>query len=368
VSRPPENGYFVLTDFSGFTAYLAGVELEHAQSVLRDLTELLIGQLAPPLAVAALVGDGVLAYAPLPRLPRGETLLELVEAAYAAFRNRVSAIARRTTCACRACRAIPELDLKFIVHSGEYMLQALPDAPPQRELVGLDVDLVRQRWLKQPVSAVTGWRGYALFTAPALKRMGLRPERLSAHRQAVSVGAAGGPTGQIVTYSLDLRTRYEEQVAARRNFVSAGQAHAVIVQDFAAPPAVLWEWLNDPARRTRWMRGRAWSGGARPDGRSDVGARNHCDHGIGTATETILDWRPFDYFTVELAPGGGGPVVRQTYQLQPLPAGATRLHGHFVFSRPRPRWLARALCRLAARTLVKADLLRLARLLAARQP
>jgi hypothetical protein len=113
------------------------------------------------------------------------------------------------------------------------------------------------------------------------------------------------------------------------------------------------------------MAGRAWHAGQRPGGRTGPGSRNHCDHGFGGITETILDWRPFDYFTVELTPTGGGPLVRQTYQLEPLSNGDTRLHDHFVFSPPLPRWLARLIGRLAARTLVKTDLRRLARLLTA---
>jgi hypothetical protein len=357
----PELGYFVLSDFTGFTAYLAGVELEHAQAVLRDLTELLVSQLAPPLTVASLVGDGVLAYLPVHHLARGETLLELVEAAYGAFRERVSSIARRTTCTCRACRSIPELDLKFIVHSGEFLLQVVPEGPPQPELLGLDVDLVRQRWLKLPVSAVTGWRGYALFTAAALRRMGLPPDQLDAHRQAVPVGPAGGPRGEMVTYSLDLRTRFDEQVAARRAFVSEGEADAVVVQEFDAPPAVVWEWLNDPYKRTQWMRGRAWRSGARPAGRTDVGARNHCEHGLGTATEVILDWRPFAYFTVELTPRPGNLTMLQTFRLEALAGGErTRVHSHTFFQRPLPRWLARPLCRLTMAPTLRADLARLA--------
>lgn len=359
----PETGYLVLSDFTGFTAYLAGVELEHAQSVLRDLTERLVRGLAPPLTVAAMVGDGVLAYAPAQRVPRGETLLELVEAAYAGFREQVSSIARRTTCTCQACRALPELDLKFIVHCGEYVRQALTDGPPQPELLGLDVDLVRQRWLKRPVGTVTGWRGFVVFTAAALKQMGLAPERLAAHRQVVAVGAAGGPRGEVVTYSLDLGARFEARQAGRRAFVGAGEADAVVVHELAAPPAEVWAWLNDPARRTRWMRGRVWSSGARPAGRTDVGARNHCEHGLGTATELVLDWQPFDYFTVEVTPHPGNVTVVQTFRLEPLDGGQrTRVHSHSLMRRPLPRWLARPVCRLAVAPMLKADLARLARL------
>lgn len=351
--------HFVLADISGFTAYLAGVELEHANAILRDLLELLVARLAPPLTLAGVDGDAVFAYAPVERLARGETLVELVEAAYSGFRERLESIARRTTCTCRACRAVPQLDLKFMVHAGEY----LPQRVDGREaLLGLAVDVLRQRWLKVPVSAATGWRGYALFTADSLARLGVAPASLGGHRQAV----AAGPAGDIVTYSLDLQARYAQRLAARRTFVSAEAADLVMVQDLPAEPAVVWQWLNDPARRSRWMTGRHWHGGARPGGRTDVGARNHCEHGVGTATETVLDWRPFDYYTVEITPQTSGLTVHLTYQLEPLAHGqGTRLHNHIRLQRPLPRFLARSLCRLAGQPLVRADLARLARLLAA---
>jgi hypothetical protein len=363
MSPQPETGYIVLSDLSGFTGYLAGVELDHAQAVLRDLSEMLVGRLVPPLTLGGLVGDGLLAYLPVRRLARGETLLEVVEAAYGAFRERVGSIARRTTCTCRACRQVPELDLKFIIHCGAFVLQAVPAGQPQPELLGLDVDLVRKRWLKLPVGAVTGWRGYALFTGAALRQMGLRPETLEAHKQVVAVGHAGGPSGEVVTYSVNLRARFDQQLRARRAYVGADEADAVVVQDFAAQPAVVWEWLNEPARRTQWMQGRVWHSGARPEGRMGVGARNHCEHGLGTATEIVLDWRPFEYFTVELTPRPGSLTVRQTFRLEPLAAG-TRVHSHTLFVRPLPRWLARPLCRLSIGATLKADLARLAPLVA----
>jgi hypothetical protein len=57
-------GVFLLADLSGFTAHLAGVELDHAHGALRDLLEAVIACLLPPFSVAGLEGDGVFAYAP----------------------------------------------------------------------------------------------------------------------------------------------------------------------------------------------------------------------------------------------------------------------------------------------------------------
>jgi len=106
----------------------------------------------------------VFGYVPEAKVGRGETLFELVEATYVAFRDRQGAVRRHTTCECNACRAIPALDLKFITHYGSYIVQTISGI---HELVGSDVNLVH-RLLKNHIAESTGWHAYALFTAPAL--------------------------------------------------------------------------------------------------------------------------------------------------------------------------------------------------------
>src|SRR3990172_5114274 len=116
-----QHGYLTLADISGFTSYLAQVELDHANEVLAELLEKIVARFRPVLTISKLEGDAVFAYLTDAKFTRGETLLELFEATYVAFRDAVEAAARRTTCPCRACRAIPQLALKFIVHYGEFM-------------------------------------------------------------------------------------------------------------------------------------------------------------------------------------------------------------------------------------------------------
>jgi len=66
-SAPPvlaaaETGSLVLTDISGYTTYLLGTELEHAQDVLSDLTSVVVSNVQPPLTVSKLEGDAVFSY------------------------------------------------------------------------------------------------------------------------------------------------------------------------------------------------------------------------------------------------------------------------------------------------------------------
>lgn len=120
-------GYLVLADISGFTSYLAKTELEHAHEILADLINTIVDRLTNLLALAKLEGDAVFAYAPDSRIARGETLLELIESTYVAFRDRRTAMHRNTICTCNACRNIEGLDLKVMAHHGAFVFQRVAD-------------------------------------------------------------------------------------------------------------------------------------------------------------------------------------------------------------------------------------------------
>src|SRR5260370_40387431 len=83
-----QHGYLVLADISGYTSYLAGVELDHAQGVLSDLLETIVASFKSLLTISKLEGDAVFGYVAQSQGSRGETLIEFVEAAYMAFRHR----------------------------------------------------------------------------------------------------------------------------------------------------------------------------------------------------------------------------------------------------------------------------------------
>ena len=326
-----QHGYLVLADISGYTAFVAGTELEHAHEVLTDLLETIVDHFKALLTIAKLEGDAVFAYAPESRIPRGETMLELIEATYVAFRDRVEAARRRTTCECNACRAIPSLDLKFLMHHGDYILQNISGIA---ELVGSDVNLVH-RLLKNHISEATGWRAYSLFTEEGLEHMGVRPDGM--HEQA----EAYEHLGAVKTYSLDLRARYTELAEARRMVILPEEAHVVAVVEVPAPPPIAWDWLNNPQKRLLWEKIHIHPV-ARPSGRTNPGARNHCVHGKQVSMiETVLDWRPFDYFTVEQASQTmRGIIFYITYQLTPI-ADGTRVERRVKLKGPLPGPLLR---------------------------
>jgi len=327
-----QHGYLVLADISGYTSYLAGVELGHAHEILTDLLETIVNKFRSALTISKLEGDAVFAHVSESKLPRGETLLELIESTYAAFRDRREATHRRTTCTCAACRAMPTLDLKFFVHHGDYIVQTVTDI---KELVGSDVNLAH-RLMKNHITENTGWKAYALFTAKGLEHIGVWPDGMHEQPEAYE------HLGEVKTYSLDLHPRYEALVDARRNFITQEQADLVITQDLPAPPHAVWDWINDPRKRVLWDDLDEVKPILRPGGRTGVGARNHCIHGKEVAVEDVLDWRPFDYFTVKICKRG--VCASRTCHFIPLDDGnRTRLHTNFIVEMPLPDWLAQRL-------------------------
>lgn len=329
-----QHGHLFIADISGYTSYLATTELEHSQEILSELLEIIVRRFETLLTLHKLEGDAVFAYVPDAKVQRGETLLELLESTYCAFRDRQLSMQRATTCNCNACRNIPALDLKFFAHHGAYLFQQIGST---REMIGSDVNLIH-RLTKNHITEATGWRAYALFSAQSLDNMGLQLENV--HEQVETYEHLG----DVTTFSLDLRRRYDEILSARRVVVPESEADVVFAVDFASPPPVAWEWVHDPAKRNLWSEGVHWSPGKRPTGRTGTGAQNHCAHGGHDTTEMILDWRPFDYATTESLENGKRSMT-ETVRFEPLPGGGTRLHDairvHFPLPRPLRRLVAR---------------------------
>jgi hypothetical protein len=328
MNQETQHGYLVLADISGYTSYLAGVELTHARDILTELLNLIVEHFKPFLSIVKLEGDAIFAHVPKTKILRDETLLELLESTYLAFRDRVEGIRRRTTCQCNACKAIPILDLKFILHFGEYLPQNVSGII---ELVGSDVNLTH-RLLKNHVSDTTGWKAYALFTAAGLAQMNTKMENL--HEQVERYEHLG----EVRTYSLNLHARYRELIESRRVVITPEEADQVIMRTIFASPIVVWEWMNDVQKRLKWENYDDIRPLLRPGGRMGVGAHNHCAHGKNLVIETILDWKPFEYYTVEY------PMAIQSHNLEPLPHG-TRLNVYFKLKMPLPRWLTRSVAR-----------------------
>jgi uncharacterized protein YndB with AHSA1/START domain len=304
----------LIADISGYTSYLAGVELDHAQDILADLVGTVVTSLQPTFGLAKLEGDAAFMAAPLARLD-GSLVLDSVERCYFGFRRRRRDVRQATSCECDACTRIPDLDLKFVVHTGPAIRQQVAGS---EELIGPAV-IVVHRLLKNDVVERTGLGAYALLSQTACEALGIEPELLGMTAHAETYDAVG----DIPSWVHDLERRWAEEDDRTRVIVSPEDAMFSVEADVSAPPQVVWEFLTTPGRRVEWQPGVLDVTTTATGNRRTVGATNHCMHGEDATVEEILDWRPFDYYPNRSTMGTPvGPVHGlSTAELEPTSNG-----------------------------------------------
>jgi uncharacterized protein YndB with AHSA1/START domain len=313
---------FLIADISGYTGYLADVELDHAQDILADLIGAVVTALRPTFRLAKLEGDAAFTFAASDAVD-GSKLLDAVERCYFGFRRRRRDVRQATSCECNACVRIPDLNLKFVAHSGLAIQQKVAG---RQELLGSDV-IVVHRLLKNEVVESLGIGAYALFTQACLDAVALDPAQLGmvAHVETYE------RIGEVVTWVHDLERRWQEEEARRRVLVSPEESMLTINVPTTVPPQVAWNFLTTPGQRMSWQ---PWVTGVEVEGttggRRGVGSANHCMHGKDAAIEEILDWRPYDYVTDRtILETPGGPVkLLHTIELEPTSDG-TIIHVRF---------------------------------------
>ena len=335
-----QKGYLLLADISGFTAFLEGTELDHAQGVLENLMRTIIGQLTPAFQLAEVEGDPVFVYGLEERVSRGELIFDLVDATYTAFRDLRRTMSRNAACPCRACQSIAHLDLKFVTHFGEFVLQ---DVAGRSKPLGSSVNLAH-RLLKNHVTEETGWHAYALFSESSLERMGV--ESYGMHE----IVEEYDHLGETRLFGLDLDGRYLDLVEGRRVLVETQDAHVSVSRRFDASPAITWDWFNDPVKRSQWMPHSDWQSLARPEGRTGRGTQNHCTK--SKVIEQVLDWHPFDYYTVRFS---RGPLrMLSTVEFEPFDGG-TEVRWKLLAEGHLPRFLLVRVCQAMARFGIELD-------------
>ncbi len=328
-----QQGFLILADITGFTPFVADTELDHSNEILNDILKGILSYLTPKFTLAEVEGDAVFVYSPAERFPRGEAIIEIIESSYYAFRDKKNTLRRLITCNCKACQMAPLLDLKFIVHYGEYIMNSIGG---KQKPLGTSVN-VAHRLLKNSISEATGWKAYMLFTKDFVDAIGLNPTKF--HRKTERYDHIGS----IETFSIDLDELYRIFVEGRRVYLSKEDADVVVEREFAIPPPLLWEWISNPKQRTRWLAASDWSIGSRPLGRIGRGATNHCVN--SKIMETILDYRPFDYYTSLMSRGLF--MMTLTSQFKETDSG-TRLSWHLRINSILPRRISRFLCGLMA--------------------
>ncbi len=319
---------FLIADISGYTGYLADVELDHAQDILADLIGAVVSALRPNFRLAKLEGDAAFTFQAVDEVD-GSMLLDTIERCYFGFRRRRRDVRQATSCDCSACARIPDLDLKFVAHHGPAIHQKVAG---RQELLGSDV-IVAHRLLKNEVVERLGMSAYALISQQCIDASDLEPAALGMIEHTETYDRIG----DVRTWAHDLERRWQEEEARARVRVTPEESILTISVPTKAPPQVAWEFLTQPGQRMTWQ---PWVTevevkGA-TGGRRGVGSANHCMHGPDAVIEEILDWRPYDYVTDRtiLATPSGPVKVLHTIELEPVAVGTVI---HLRFGAPKSR-------------------------------
>jgi uncharacterized protein YndB with AHSA1/START domain len=325
----PEPACLAIADITGYTRFLAGAELDHAQDILADLMNTVVSSLRPTLRLAKLEGDAVFVYV-ITETVDGPVLQDTIESSYFAFRRRLRDIRQASSCECNACVLVPNLDLKFVVHHGHVIRQRIGSS---EELVGSDV-IVVHRLLKNAVAEVSGIGAYALYTDACLAAMNLDDPSAAGmirHEEAFD------DVGPIGAWVVDLQRAWAGEQERSRVVVGATDALATYEATLDAPQALVWEYVTSPALRPMWQLGvEAVIPDSGPRGRRGIGTVNHCMHGKDVIIEEVIDWEPPDHVTYRsLVPAPGAPKLLNTFQLSDIGDGRTGLV--FRFARPRTK-------------------------------
>jgi hypothetical protein len=320
-----ETGCLVVADISGYTGYVVGGPLEFTEEVVADVIDSIVERLGRVLQVNKREGDAVFAYAPAGEAD-ASLLLDAVEECYFVFRSRLEGVSHSTTCSCAACAKATQLDLKFVLHAGEWIRRG-------GELTGAEV-IVVHRLLKNHVDL----SGYALLTEGFAAAYGLQPEQLG----LVPHVERYDDVGEVRGFVSDLETRYLEQRERRRVVVTPEEAAFAVERELPVTPPAAWELLTAPGKRLLWQVDdieEVQAGGRRLTGTSCI-----CVDGRTKIYEEILDWRPFEYFSESRTPSGGARFLLTT-SLVPTDRGtAVSVLGRPDGGRPRP-FAARRLAR-----------------------
>lgn len=282
----------LIADITGYTGYMSGVELDHAQDVVADLLGTVVSALRPGFRLAKLEGDAAFAFAPAEEID-GSMLLDKVEAAYFDFRRRMISIRQASLCECNACILIPNLDLKVVVHHGTIGRQQVAG---QEELMGSDV-IITHLLLKNSVER----DAYALLTQQCLDATALNPEALgmSSHVEEYE------HVGKVRAWVHDLSRAWRMEHERRRVYVAEADAVHEFKGRVPGDPALVWEYVTSPKLRPLWQPGVTAVEEQTEGPRRGVGTTNHCMHGEEASVEEILDWRPPRYVTgIGTMPGG----------------------------------------------------------------
>ena len=313
-------GHLIIADISGYTRFLTSSELEHANGIIGELLNAIVGAIQAPLTVSRIEGDAVFMYGVMPEGMNGQTVVESVELLYCAFASSLETMVLNTSCRCNACVNINALGLKIIMHCGDF---AITNVGGQETLSGADV-VMAHRLTKNTITEETGIADYMIVTEQCVEDLGVHSIVAGwvPHTEVYEhVGEVKGYVSSLPDVWAFMRAQNENKVVQRDAWMSIS-VHS------QAPPAIVWDHLVDPVKRTAWLGANENSVVEDARGRIGPGAEYHCAHGEDNdlLVFTVLDMKSVDYITVVI-PMGNGMGMRYTDYVIPSGTG-TRIVSH----------------------------------------
>ncbi len=309
-------GFFIISDISGYTKFMTESELEHAKGILDALFKVQLEAVSPPLEVSNFQGDAILFYALEENVLSGQSLLQMIDNIYFDFAHHIENMQLNTTCVCKACANIHTLDLKFFIHFGEFVFQEIGD---RKELSGPDV-ILAHRLMKNSVVEATNITAYALFTEAAANKIELKDiceHEVKFHTEEYE------HLGEVRTYVHCLHTAWEleKERDHRKILVDPEKAWVQFERDIPALPADIWDHATQPKFKKEWAHLSSIVRVDKVGKRAGNATKYHCVHEMGNFDYEVVDWRPFDYWTVS---GVVGPLkfrYLQTERIVPTESG-----------------------------------------------
>ena len=301
------HGHLVIADISGYTQFLTSSELEHANGIIGELLNAVIASIQAPLTVSSVEGDAVFMYGAMPEDMSGQTVLESVELLYCAFAGALETMTLNTTCRCNACANISALGLKIVMHCGEF---AKTEIAGRETLSGPDV-ILAHRLLKNDIREELGIDDYLFLTQQCVDDLGVEAivAGWSEHTEEYEhVGSVTGYVSSLPDVWAFVQQQNEHKVVQRDAWLS-------VTVHSQAPPAIVWDQIVDPIKRTRWLGANDNAVAGDVGGRIGPGAEYHCAHGEDNEVVvfSVLDMRSVDYITLTIPFGGDAVMVYTDY-------------------------------------------------------
>jgi len=146
-------GLLFIPDISGFTHFVANIELRHSQQAIQELLELLIDNNDMDLEISEVEGDAILFFKFGDSFQLSE-IYHQVEKMFSAFHQKLKVYEKINTCDCKACMSVMNLTLKIVTHYGEFTSYKIKNF--HHQLIGKDV-ITAHQLLKNDIDEHEYW-------------------------------------------------------------------------------------------------------------------------------------------------------------------------------------------------------------------